>query len=126
MKLLSLCTFSHCVHSTLHESNAFCTWLRLRSQAGHVDSSGRCALVHAAQRGHLEALCLLLKHAEWSCATCCGQRGASRSQAVQQALTAAANMGHTEVRTHALTLTHTVTSLNLHNVIVTVPCVRLP
>lgn len=83
-------------------------WLRLPSQAGHVDSSGRCALVHAAQRGHLEALCLLLKHAEWSCTTCCGQRGASRSQAVQQALTAAANMGHAEVRrTHTNTLSLT-------------------
>lgn len=80
-------------------------------QAGHVDSSGRCALVHAAQRGHLEALCLLLKHADWSCTSCCGQRGASRSQAVQQALTAAANMGHTEVRRSlARALTHLIKS----------------
>uniref|UniRef100_A0A8C4NYE1 Tetratricopeptide repeat, ankyrin repeat and coiled-coil containing 2a n=1 Tax=Dicentrarchus labrax TaxID=13489 RepID=A0A8C4NYE1_DICLA len=65
--------------------------------AGHVDSSGRCVLVHAAQRGHLEVLRFLLKHADWSCTSCCGQRGASRCQAVQQALIAAASMGHTEV-----------------------------
>ncbi|XP_075879844.1 protein TANC2-like isoform X2 [Nelusetta ayraudi] len=75
-----------------------------KAKAGHVDSSGRCALVHAAQRGHLEALCLLLKHADWSCTSCCGQRGASRSQAVQQALTAAANMGHTEMVSYLLDL----------------------
>uniref|UniRef100_A0A8C4NYA3 Tetratricopeptide repeat, ankyrin repeat and coiled-coil containing 2a n=1 Tax=Dicentrarchus labrax TaxID=13489 RepID=A0A8C4NYA3_DICLA len=71
--------------------------LPLCTQAGHVDSSGRCVLVHAAQRGHLEVLRFLLKHADWSCTSCCGQRGASRCQAVQQALIAAASMGHTEV-----------------------------
>uniref|UniRef100_A0A8C4IED3 Tetratricopeptide repeat, ankyrin repeat and coiled-coil containing 2a n=1 Tax=Dicentrarchus labrax TaxID=13489 RepID=A0A8C4IED3_DICLA len=68
-----------------------------KAKAGHVDSSGRCVLVHAAQRGHLEVLRFLLKHADWSCTSCCGQRGASRCQAVQQALIAAASMGHTEV-----------------------------
>uniref|UniRef100_A0A669E6B4 Tetratricopeptide repeat, ankyrin repeat and coiled-coil containing 2 n=1 Tax=Oreochromis niloticus TaxID=8128 RepID=A0A669E6B4_ORENI len=67
-----------------------------RAKVGHVDGSGRCVLVHAAQRGHLEVLRFLLKRAEWSCTTCCGQKGASRSQAVQQALIAAASMGHTE------------------------------
>uniref|UniRef100_A0A8P4GAC2 Tetratricopeptide repeat, ankyrin repeat and coiled-coil containing 2a n=1 Tax=Dicentrarchus labrax TaxID=13489 RepID=A0A8P4GAC2_DICLA len=69
-----------------------------KAKAGHVDSSGRCVLVHAAQRGHLEVLRFLLKHADWSCTSCCGQRGASRCQAVQQALIAAASMGHTEVK----------------------------
>lgn len=69
----------------------------LCAQAGHVDSSGRCVLVHAAQQGHLEVLRFLLKHATWSCTSCCGQRGASRCQAVQQAVIAAARMGHTEV-----------------------------
>uniref|UniRef100_A0A669BFA0 Tetratricopeptide repeat, ankyrin repeat and coiled-coil containing 2 n=1 Tax=Oreochromis niloticus TaxID=8128 RepID=A0A669BFA0_ORENI len=69
-----------------------------RAKVGHVDGSGRCVLVHAAQRGHLEVLRFLLKRAEWSCTTCCGQKGASRSQAVQQALIAAASMGHTEER----------------------------
>ncbi|TDH03510.1 hypothetical protein EPR50_G00163540 [Perca flavescens] len=66
------------------------------AKVGHVDSSGRCVLVHAAQRGHLEVLRFLLKRADWSCTSCCGQRGASRVQAVQQALIAAASMGHTE------------------------------
>lgn len=66
-------------------------------QAGHVDSSGQCVLLHAAQRGHLDVLHFLLKRADWSCASCCGQRSVSRSQAVQQALIAAANKGHTEV-----------------------------
>ncbi|KAM7386074.1 hypothetical protein PAMA_008950 [Pampus argenteus] len=68
-----------------------------RAKVGHVDSSGRCVLVHAAQQGHLEVLRFLLKRADWSCTSCCGQRGASRSQAVQQALIAAASMGHAEV-----------------------------
>uniref|UniRef100_A0AAX7T3J4 Tetratricopeptide repeat, ankyrin repeat and coiled-coil containing 2a n=1 Tax=Astatotilapia calliptera TaxID=8154 RepID=A0AAX7T3J4_ASTCA len=77
-------------------------------RVGHVDGSGRCVLVHAAQRGHLEVLRFLLKRAEWSCTTCCGQKGASRSQAVQQALIAAASMGHTEViQTHTHTHIHT-------------------
>lgn len=73
-------------------------------QVGHVDNSGRCVLVHAAQKGHLAVLCFLLQSANWSCNSCCGQRGVSKCQAVQQALTAAASMGHTEVRyTHTQT-----------------------
>ncbi|XP_070779391.1 protein TANC2-like [Enoplosus armatus] len=75
-----------------------------RAKVGHVDSSGRCVLVHAAQRGHLEVLCFLLKRAEWSCTSCCAQKGASRCQAVQQALVAAASMGHTEMVSHLLDL----------------------
>ncbi|XP_039467267.1 protein TANC2 isoform X2 [Oreochromis aureus] len=75
-----------------------------RAKVGHVDSSGRCVLVHAAQRGYLEVLRFLLKRAEWSCTTCCGQKGASRSQAVQQALIAAASMGHTEMVSYLLDL----------------------
>lgn len=71
----------------------FCT------QAGHVDNSGRCVLVHAAQRGHVEVLRHLLRNADWSCTPCCSQKGASKEQAVQQALTAAASMGHSEVST---------------------------
>uniref|UniRef100_A0A3B4XKI9 Tetratricopeptide repeat, ankyrin repeat and coiled-coil containing 2 n=1 Tax=Seriola lalandi dorsalis TaxID=1841481 RepID=A0A3B4XKI9_SERLL len=65
-------------------------------QVGHVDSSGQCVLVHAVHRGHLKVLHFLLKQADWSCTSCCSQRGASKSQAVQQALIAAASMGHTE------------------------------
>lgn len=75
----------------------------LCSQAGHVDDSGRSVLVLAAQHGHLEVLRFLLKCADWSCTACCSQRGVSRSQAVQQALIAAASMGHTEVRKAART-----------------------
>ena len=74
-------------------------------QAGHVDSLGRCVLVHAAQRGHLDVLRFLLKRANWSCTSCCGKRGAARCQALQQALIAAASMGHTEV-TYKYTHTH--------------------
>ncbi|XP_060882732.1 protein TANC2 [Labrus mixtus] len=74
------------------------------AKVGHVDSSGRCVLVHAAQRGHIAVLRFLLKGADWSCTSCCGQRGASRSQAVQQALTAAASKGHTEMVSYLLDL----------------------
>ncbi|XP_078125342.1 protein TANC2 isoform X2 [Sander vitreus] len=74
------------------------------AKVGHVDNSGRCVLVHAAQRGHLEVLRFLLKRADWSCTSCCGQRGASRIQAVQQALIAAASMGHTEMVSYLLDL----------------------
>lgn len=75
----------------------------LCSQVGHVDNSGRCVLVHAAQRGHIAVVCYLLRNADWSCTSCCSQKGASKDQAVQQALTAAASMGHSEVSTHAHT-----------------------
>ncbi|XP_061829737.1 protein TANC2 isoform X2 [Nerophis lumbriciformis] len=73
-----------------------------KAKAGHVDSSGRCVLVHAAQRGHLQVLRFLLKLEDWSCTSCCGHRGVSRSQAVQQALVAAASMGHSEIVSHLL------------------------
>ncbi|XP_053707426.1 protein TANC2 isoform X1 [Synchiropus splendidus] len=74
-----------------------------RAKVGHVDGSGRCVLVHVAQRGHLQVLRFLLKHTvEWNCTTCCGQRGVSRSQAVQQALIAAASAGHAEIVSYLL------------------------
>nr|XP_019960020.1 PREDICTED: protein TANC2-like isoform X2 [Paralichthys olivaceus] len=75
-----------------------------RAKVGHVDSSGQCVLVHAAQRGHLKVLHFLLKCADWSCTSSCGQREASKSQAVQQALIAAASMGHTEMVSYLLDL----------------------
>ncbi|AWP18389.1 putative protein TANC2 [Scophthalmus maximus] len=75
-----------------------------RAKVGHVDSSGQCVLVHAAQRGHLKVLHFLLKRADWSCTPCCGQRWASKSQAVQQALIAAASMGHAELVSYLLDL----------------------
>ncbi|XP_041673484.1 protein TANC2 isoform X2 [Cheilinus undulatus] len=74
------------------------------AKVGHVDSSGRCVLVLAAQRGHLNVLRFLLKRADWSCTSCCSQRGVSRSEAVQQALTAAASKGHTEMVSYLLDL----------------------
>ncbi|XP_029996218.1 protein TANC2-like isoform X3 [Sphaeramia orbicularis] len=75
-----------------------------RAKVGHVDASGRCVLVHAAQRGQQEVMRFLLKRVDWSC-TCCGsQRGATRSQAVQQAVTAGASMGHTEIVSYLLDL----------------------
>lgn len=78
--------------------------LSVCSQVGHVDSSGRCVLVHAAQHGHLDVLSFLLKRADWSCTSCCGQREASRRQALQQALTAAASMGQSELLSYLLDL----------------------
>ncbi|KAM4531161.1 protein TANC2 isoform 1-T1 [Odontesthes bonariensis] len=75
-----------------------------RAKVGHVDSSGRSALVLAAQRGHLEVLRFLLKCTDWSCTSCCSQRGASRNQAVQQALIAAASMGQAEMVSYLLDL----------------------
>ncbi|XP_040917669.1 protein TANC2 [Toxotes jaculatrix] len=75
-----------------------------RAKVGHVDSSGQCVLVHAAQRGHLKVLHYLLKQADWSCTSCCSQRVVSKSQAVQQALIAAASMGHTEIVSYLLDL----------------------
>uniref|UniRef100_H3D917 Tetratricopeptide repeat, ankyrin repeat and coiled-coil containing 2a n=1 Tax=Tetraodon nigroviridis TaxID=99883 RepID=H3D917_TETNG len=74
------------------------------AKVGHVDNSGRCVLVHAAQRGHIEVLCYLLRNADWSCTPCCSQKAASKDQAVQQALTAAASMGHAQVVSYLLDL----------------------
>ncbi|XP_056264059.1 protein TANC2-like isoform X2 [Pseudoliparis swirei] len=74
------------------------------AKAGHVDGSGRCVLAHAAQRGRLEVLRFLLRRADWSRSSCCGQRGASRPQAVQQALIAGAGAGHAEVVSFLLDL----------------------
>ncbi|CAL1588685.1 unnamed protein product [Knipowitschia caucasica] len=67
-----------------------------RAKVGHVDSTGRCVLVLAAQRGRQDVLRFLLTSPDWTCTTCCGQRAASRGQALQQALIAAACMGHIE------------------------------
>ncbi|XP_017292278.1 protein TANC2 isoform X2 [Kryptolebias marmoratus] len=75
-----------------------------RAKVGHVDISGRSVLVLAAQRGHLDVLRFLLKSSDWSCTSCCSQQGASRSQAVQQGLIAAASMGHSETVSYLLDL----------------------
>ncbi|KAM4598748.1 protein TANC2 [Polymixia lowei] len=72
----------------------------------HVDRAGQCALVQAALRGHLQVVAFLLQ-CDWSCiATINQHQGAplTKSQAVQQALTAAASMGYTEVVSYLLDL----------------------
>lgn len=61
----------------------------------HLDKKGQCALVHSALRGHSDILQYLL-NCEWSAGP--PHPGTLRkSQALQQALTAAASMGHSSV-----------------------------
>ncbi|XP_047302084.1 protein TANC1 isoform X24 [Homo sapiens] len=61
----------------------------------HLDKKGQCALVHSALRGHGDILQYLLT-CEWSPGP--PQPGTLRkSHALQQALTAAASMGHSSV-----------------------------
>lgn len=62
-------------------------------QADCVDKKGQCALVHSALRGHRDVLQFLL--ALWGAAAPPAPR---RRQVLQQALTAAASMGHGQVR----------------------------
>lgn len=75
-----------------------------RAKVGHVDSSGRCVLVLAAQRGRHEVLHFLLRSTDWNCTSCCGQRGTTKEQAIQQALIAGASMGHAEIVSYLLDL----------------------
>lgn len=67
----------------------------------HLDRNGQCPLVHAALRGHMEVVKFLIQ-CDWSQQPSPqSQQQATRvnkSQAVQQALVAAASMGHAEVR----------------------------
>lgn len=58
-----------------------------------MDKKGQCALVHSALRGHRDVLQFLL--ALWGAAAPPAPR---RRQVLQQALTAAASMGHGQVR----------------------------
>ncbi|XP_078084428.1 protein TANC1 isoform X2 [Mustelus asterias] len=60
-----------------------------------TDKNGQCALVHAALRGHCEVIEYLLQ-ADWTLTTQ-RQHSFRKSQALQQALVAAASMGHTEI-----------------------------
>lgn len=65
-----------------------------------MDKNGQCALVHAALRGHLEVVKFLIQ-CDWTMAS--QQQGVfKKSQAIQQALIAAASMGYTEVRKQAI------------------------
>ncbi|XP_058550481.1 protein TANC1 isoform X10 [Neofelis nebulosa] len=72
-----------------------CLLAKKGARVDHLDKKGQCALVHSALRGHGDILQYLLT-CEWSAGP--PQPGALRkSQALQQALTAAASMGHSSV-----------------------------
>lgn len=72
-----------------------CLLAKKGAKVDHLDKKGQCALVHSALRGHGDILQYLLT-CEWSAGP--PQPDALRkSQALQQALTAAASMGHSLV-----------------------------
>ncbi|XP_054976505.1 protein TANC1 isoform X2 [Sorex araneus] len=72
-----------------------CLLAKKGAKVDHLDKKGQCALVHSALRGHGDILRYLLA-CDWS--TGPPQPGTPRkSQALQQALTAAASMGHGSV-----------------------------
>lgn len=85
-------------------------------QVDHLDKNRQCALVHAALRGHMEVVKFLIQ-CDWAVRqqqqSPQGQQQAAltKSQAVQQALIAAASMGYTEVQQGALAPTSALTSL---------------
>ncbi|XP_076011431.1 protein TANC1-like [Genypterus blacodes] len=73
------------------------------AKVGHADKNGQCALVHAGLKGHTEIIHTLLGQ-EWGpeVPTEPQQHQSSenvtgKKQAVQQAVTAAASVGHTQV-----------------------------
>lgn len=61
---------------------------------GHTDKNGQCALVHAALKGHTDIISLLLGQ-DWGPES---EGVTAKAQAVQQAVTAAASLGHTQVQ----------------------------
>ncbi|XP_031226193.1 protein TANC1 isoform X4 [Mastomys coucha] len=72
-----------------------CLLIKKGARVDHLDKKGQCALVHSALRGHSDILQYLL-NCEWSAGP--PHPGTLRkSQALQQALTAAASMGHSSV-----------------------------
>ncbi|XP_007940042.1 protein TANC1 [Orycteropus afer afer] len=72
-----------------------CLLAKKGARVDHLDKKGQCALVHSALRGHGDILQFLLT-CEWLEGP--QQPGAlKKSQALQQALTAAASMGHSSV-----------------------------
>ncbi|KAM7405947.1 hypothetical protein PAMP_000357 [Pampus punctatissimus] len=73
------------------------------TKVGHADKSGHCALVHAGLKGHAEIINILLSQ-DWgpenptdSQQHLSNETVTGKTQAVQQAVTAAASMGHTQV-----------------------------
>uniref|UniRef100_A0A8C1YKA5 Tetratricopeptide repeat, ankyrin repeat and coiled-coil containing 2 n=1 Tax=Cyprinus carpio TaxID=7962 RepID=A0A8C1YKA5_CYPCA len=75
-----------------------------RAKLDHLDKLGQCALVHAALRGHLEVMKFLIQ-SDWEATPPESQPSSpDKSVAVQQAFTAAASMGYTEVVSYLLDL----------------------
>ncbi|NWY71914.1 TANC1 protein, partial [Erithacus rubecula] len=75
---------------------------RKGAKADLADKRGQCALVHSALRGHSGILELLLRQ-EWVSGSR-EQDSLRKRQALQQALTAAASMGHCQVVRYILTV----------------------
>uniref|UniRef100_A0A3B3VW56 Tetratricopeptide repeat, ankyrin repeat and coiled-coil containing 2 n=1 Tax=Poecilia latipinna TaxID=48699 RepID=A0A3B3VW56_9TELE len=84
---------------------------RKRAKVDHLDKNGQCALVHAALRGHMEVVKFLIQ-SDWNVGSQQQQQSPqaqqqaafTKSQAVQQALVAAASMGYTEIVSYLLDL----------------------
>uniref|UniRef100_A0A3Q3IYM2 Tetratricopeptide repeat, ankyrin repeat and coiled-coil containing 2 n=1 Tax=Monopterus albus TaxID=43700 RepID=A0A3Q3IYM2_MONAL len=82
---------------------------RRRAKVDHLDKNGQCALVHAALRGHMEVVKFLIQ-CDWGMGPqqqspqTQQQAAFTKSQAVQQALIAAASMGYTEIVSYLLDL----------------------
>ncbi|KAL1021878.1 hypothetical protein UPYG_G00019210 [Umbra pygmaea] len=72
------------------------------AKLGHVDKNGQCALVHAGLRGHPDIIHYLLSQ-DWGPTEAPegqqphGGKSSIKSQAIQQALSAASSLGHTHV-----------------------------
>ncbi|NXW62677.1 TANC1 protein, partial [Eurystomus gularis] len=75
---------------------------RKGAKADYVDKKGQCALVHSALRGHCDILEYLL-NVIWKTPSQ-EQNSLRKSQALQQALTAASSMGHCQVVSYILTI----------------------
>ncbi|XP_069472479.1 protein TANC1 isoform X2 [Ambystoma mexicanum] len=65
------------------------------ARVDHVDKKGQCALVHCALKGHCDILEYLI-NSEWPVPSR-QQNSLRKNYALQQALTAAASMGHSQV-----------------------------
>lgn len=69
-------------------------------QVGQADKNGQCALLHGALKGHTEIIGILLGQ-DWGPENAADppqhQTTTGKKQAVQQAVTAAASVGHTQV-----------------------------
>ncbi|XP_052531892.1 protein TANC1 isoform X1 [Tympanuchus pallidicinctus] len=72
------------------------------AKADYLDKKGQCALVHSALRGHCDILEYLL-NVVWI-ASSQEQNSLRKSQALQQALTAASSMGHCQVVCYILAI----------------------